>query len=116
VKILIRAKKGNFEIKKDAVASKEEILDRFGGYALKTHIWAYKRRQFRLFFFEHGEYAYRFGDSHLTSEMWRLDEKILFERYSDIDDEFYLILFHSKRPPFIVYNTRLFELEDENLM
>ena len=112
VKILIRAQKGNFEIKKDAVASKKEILDRFGGYALKTHIWAYTRRRFRLFFYEHGEYALRRGYNYLTSQTNHLDEKLLFERYSDIGEEFYLIIFDKKRPPFIAYNTRLFEFID----
>jgi hypothetical protein len=45
--------------------------------------------------------------------MWRLDEKILYERYSDIDEEFYLIIFDKKRAPFVVYNTRLFEFMDD---
>jgi hypothetical protein len=113
VKIVISAKKGKFDVLKDAIASKDEICDRYGIYNFKTHIWALYRSRYHLNFFEHGEYAYRVGDNYLTSEMWRLDEKILFERYSDIDEEFYLIIFDKKRAPFVVYNTRLFEFIDD---
>lgn len=102
-------KNKNFEIEIDLCLQTKEIHDRWGLYALKNHIWVYKRRNYRIFFKNHGEYAIRSGKNYLCSDMYEMDEKSVYN-YTNEGDKFYLILL-KKKVILLVYNTKLFELK-----
>jgi len=69
-------------------------------------------RPYTLYFASYGPYCIRRGQSYKWSEKYRMTDKGSYT-YSNIGDEFYLVTMNGKKI-LIIYNTKLFALEEDN--